>query len=243
MAIMIRSKKAFKRIKRLFEQINYRKLLKISFVACITLLVLTFAINTHILSQTKNLIFTDIERVEEKQTVLVLGAYVNPDGSLSYILKDRVDSAYELYEKDKVSKFLLSGDHGQDEYDEVNHMRKYLLSKGVLAEDIFLDHAGFDTYNSVYRAKEIFEVESLIIVTQRFHLPRALYIAQSLGIDAIGFEADKRPYRDTKILNIREIPARIKAYANINFKIKPIYLGDQIPITGDSKLSWDEDQL
>ena len=140
---------------------------------------------------------------------------------------------------EKVSKILVSGDHGTVEYDEVNTVKAYLLENGVQPENIFLDHAGFDTYDSIYRAKEIFEVESVVIVTQEFHLPRAVYIGNSLGIETHGYIADRQPYVAAIWNSFRESLARIKAFLNVTLNSKPKYLGEPIPITGDGTLSWD----
>jgi len=134
---------------------------------------------------------------------------------------------------------LISGDHGTSEYDEVNTIKDYLIEHGIDGADIFTDHAGFDTYDSIYRAKDIFEVESMIIVTQEFHLPRAIYIANALNIENIGAVADKRDYRDKERNQMRESIARVKAFLNINLKAKPKFLGGKIPITGESSNSWD----
>ncbi|MDD4662205.1 MAG: ElyC/SanA/YdcF family protein, partial [Candidatus Pacebacteria bacterium] len=142
------------------------------------------SINVMIVSFEKEI--KDIDNLKEVHTGLVLGASVKGN-KVSDIFKDRLDAALILYNEGKIEKFLISGDHGTKEYDEVNTAKEYLLSKNVLEEDIFLDHAGFDTYDSVYRAKEIFGVSEVIIVSQNFHLGRALYIAHNLGIDAQGF--------------------------------------------------------
>ena len=166
--------------------------------------------------------------------ILVLGAYVNPQGQPSLVLKARLDNAYELYQQGIAPKLLLSGDHGKKDYDEVKGMRDYLLNKGVPREDIFLDHAGFDTFDSMYRARDVFCVESMVISTQEFHMARSLYIARRLGLTAYGYSApDEAVYNMTR-LNIRESFARVKAFFDVEiFKAKPKYLGDEIPIWGN----------
>lgn len=202
-------------------------------------LLLFLAINWHILNTSSSFIFEPNEKIASKQTVLILGARVYNDGRMSDILKDRVLTALELYNNKKVERILVSGDHGQKKYDEVNTIKEFLLQNEVRPEDIFLDHAGFDTYDSIYRAKAIFNVESLIIVTQRFHLPRAMYIAKSLNLDAIGVTADRHVYVMENYNQLRESFARLKAFWDVLIKAKPKFLGSPIPITGDSKLSWD----
>jgi SanA protein len=170
---------------------------------------------------------------------LVLGAHVGNDGSPSTVLADRLNAALELYRKGKVKRFLLTGDHGHKDYDEVNNMKHYLKEQGVPESDIFLDHAGFDTYNSMVRAREIFQIKEMIIVTQEFHLSRALYIAQKKGIDAVGFPAEMSNKSSLKSLEIRESLANLKAFWEVLIHKKPKFLGPAIPITGDSRLSYD----
>jgi len=175
-----------------------------------------------------------------KYTVIVLGARVFPEtGRLSDMLSDRMKTALDLYRADKAERFLLSGDHGRDEYDEVNAMKAFLLAEHVPAEDIFLDHAGFDTYDSMYRARDIFQVDSAIIVTQAFHLPRAVYIARALGLDAVGVAADRQQYVTIRYNRLREIPARVKSVTRVMLRSRPTYLGEAIPITGEAAKSWD----
>lgn len=206
---------------------------------CLSLLLILF-INLHIISTTSSRIYAEVQDIPESQTGLVLGAFVYSDGTLSTMLKDRCDSAIILYNAGKIQKILVSGDHGRKEYDEVNSMKNYILNKGVASEDIFTDHAGFDTYDSMYRARDIFKVDSITIITQGFHLPRAVYTAKSLGINAIGFRADLQVYAGGTFTNeLREILSRSKAFIDLLMQNKPVYLGEAIPITGNSELSWD----
>lgn len=201
--------------------------------------IIVFIINVHIVSSVKKLIYYSPDKVPPAYTALVLGAHVSKEGIPSNFLKDRLDMALELYKKGKIKRFLLSGDHGTKIYDEVNNMRYYLLEKGVDSRDIFLDHAGFDTYNSIVRAKEIFEVKEMIIVTQEFHLARALYIAQHKGLLACGIVADKENYGSLKYLQFREKIARLKAFWEVLINRSPKFLGEKIPITGNSQASYD----
>lgn len=122
--------------------------------------------------------------IPEVDAIIIFGAYVMPDGTVWEMLGDRLDYGYNLYREKKSLKILVSGDHGKITYDEVNNMRKYLQAKGVPREDIFMDHAGFDTYDTLYRAKDVFMVKKAVLVTQGFQLERALYIAEKLGIEA-----------------------------------------------------------
>ena len=139
----------------------------------------------------------------------------------------------ELFELGAAPKLLMSGDHGQQEYDEVNTMKRYAVERGVASSAVFMDHAGFSTYESLYRAKEIFGVEKVIIVTQRYHLYRALYIARQLGLEAYGVASDPRSYAGQVAREVREILARNKDFLNTIFWPEPAYMGTSIPISGD----------
>ncbi|MFZ5598131.1 MAG: SanA/YdcF family protein [Bacillota bacterium] len=201
--------------------------------------VLVLGVNWHMKHTAGKNIVSPAE-APQAQAALVLGAYVLPDGSLSHMLRDRVETAVELYKNGKVDKLLMTGDHGQASYDEVNHMRRYAEEMGVPAEDIFMDHAGFSTYESMYRGRDVFKVESAIIVTQAFHLPRAVYIARSLGIEAKGVKADKHLYRGVEYNEAREVLARNKDFFNVHFlKPQPTFLGPVISITGDGRQTRD----
>ena len=164
---------------------------------------------------------------------------VYSDSSLSPIVKDRVDKAIELYKAGKVKRFLLSGDHGTKKYDEVNCMKRYMKEMGIAEKEIFLDHAGSDTYSSVVRAEKVFNVKDMIIVSQEFHLARALYIARKKGLTAYGYVADKRRYAGIKSMEIREYLANVKAFFSVLFNISPHFLDLVILITGDSNMSYD----
>ncbi len=166
---------------------------------------------------------------------VILGAKILKNGFPSQVLADRLDAGIELYKSGKVKKLLMTGDHGQVTYDEVNGMRRYAISKGVPEQDIFMDHAGFSTYDSMYRARDIFLIKKAVIVTQEFHLPRALYIARSLGLEVDGVIADKREYVGESYLNFREVFARTKAVAQVAISMKPKYLGPAISISGDGR--------
>ncbi|MFZ6015581.1 MAG: SanA/YdcF family protein [Patescibacteria group bacterium] len=171
--------------------------------------------------------------------IIIPGAYVRPNGELSWILKDRLDTGLSLYNQNAAPKIIVTGDHGQKNYNEVQAMKDYLQNHGVPAEDIFMDHAGSDTYDSLYRARDVFLVKSVIIVTQNFHLPRAVYIAKRLGLKTQGVEA--RLYYPWWYVNtIRDSLARVKAYIDVEIiKSKPRFLGEVIPISGDGRSTQD----
>ncbi len=170
----------------------------------------------------------------EAEVALILGASVYR-GKPSPILASRADAAIELYRSGKVKKILMTGDNGELLHDEVTPVRKYLIEAGIPAEDIFLDHAGFDTYSSMYRSRAVYGASSIIVVTQDFHLPRALWIARHLGIEAYGVPADGlgSPYN-----YLREIPASIKALVDVYGRREPKYLGEMIPLNESGEATW-----
>lgn len=171
--------------------------------------------------------------------VLVLGARVYDDGSLSAVLEDRMQVGVELYHAGAGKKLLLSGDHGQRRYDEVGSMKTYAQSHGVPDDDIFLDHAGFSTYESAVRAAKVFGVKSCVVVTQSFHLTRAVTLLRSQGIEAYGVPSDLRPYKSHYYNEIRELGARVKDLFYMIFRPAPTYLGDPIDIHGSGTVTFD----
>ncbi len=181
---------------------------------------------------------TGVADAPHAQVALVLGAQVNPDGSLSTMLADRVAVGARLYREGKVDKVLASGDHGTRQYDEVDAMKRALIAAGVPARDVFTDHAGFDTWNSVVRARKVFQVTSALIVTQNFHLPRAVWLARRAGLEAHGVSADIQGYGHAlRFSQVRELFARVKAVEQVVTGANPKFLGPKIPITGDGRSS------
>ena len=198
-----------------------------------------YLVNRHVLKEAGAYTVT-VESAPHADAALVLGAQVFKGGGVSLILRDRLDTGIALYKAHKTPKLLLSGDHGHVSYDEVNTMRRYALARGVRDEDIFMDHAGFSTYESAYRTRDIFKVKKVIIVTQSFHLPRALFIARKLGLTAYGVASDKRDYREKSYNDLRETAARYKDFFTAAvFKPKPTFLGKTIPIQGDGRATAD----
>lgn len=196
------------------------------FGMCFVLLALSFLL---INLETESHIYNDLALVPHTSVALIPGAAILLDGSLSPVLKDRVDAALRLYQAGKADNILVSGDNGTTTYNEVNPVRSYLVESGVPFEHIYLDHAGFDTYSSMYRAKEIFRVGSTTIVTQSFHLPRAVYLARHVGIIAYGYNADDGHYLRKNY--IREWFADVKTLFDLLREREPKYLGDTIPIS------------
>lgn len=180
---------------------------------------------------------TELKNVD---CILILGCGVKEDGTPSLMLSDRMTVGMDLYKSKAAPKILVSGDHGTVEYDEVNTMKQIAIDNGIPSEDVFMDHAGFNTYDSMYRARDVFKVKKVIIVTQEFHLSRALYIAESMGLEAYGVAADLREYSGEWLNELREIAARTKDYFVTLFELDPVCLGEPIPISGNGDLTNDK---
>lgn len=212
------------------------------FVLCIVLIVALFSINAYVKGSTKDMIISSQEasKLKDVSCIVVLGCQVWDDGTPSAILNDRLTRAIELYNMDVAPKIIMSGDHGRVEYDEVNAMKQYAIEKGVPSEDIFMDHAGFSTYETMYRAKEIFDADKIVVVTQEYHLYRALYIADKLGMEAYGVSSDYATYSGQYMRDLREVLARNKDFFKVIFKPEPTFLGDVIPVSGNGDVTNDK---
>ena len=172
------------------------------------------------------------------QAAIVLGARLLPGGALSPMLADRVAQGLALYRAGAVDRIIVSGDHGSWSYDEPGAMRDALLAAGVPARDVFTDHAGFDTWATMRRAVEVFGVHSAIVVTQGFHLPRAVYLARAAGLQAHGVASDLRAYGRPGLASaVREVAARVKAVYSAGVR-SPVLGGPAISIDGDGRDSW-----
>ncbi|MDB5225523.1 MAG: hypothetical protein JWL87_475 [Candidatus Adlerbacteria bacterium] len=191
--------------------------------------VCTAVINAGMVWGEQRHMYADVGSVPERTVAIVPGAAILRSGALSAVFMDRANAAVALYQAGKAQKILVSGDNSTVEHNEVDPARKYLLSRGVPEEDIYLDHAGFDTYSTMYRAHEIFKVESAVIATQSFHLPRSIFIARTLGIDAVGLRADNVHLLPRN--QVRESLARVKAVLDLIVHRIPKFLGEQIPIS------------
>ena len=177
--------------------------------------------------------------IKDADCILVLGAGIR-NGKPTPMLNDRLEQAISLYQDKKAPKMIMSGDHGKDDYNEVGVMKQFAIDKGIPSNDIFMDHAGFSTYESLYRAKEIFQAKKVIIVTQDYHLYRALYIANQLGIEAVGVSSNPRDYSGQAMRDVREVAARCKDFLTCIFKPEPTYLGQTIPVSGDGDITNDQ---
>lgn len=219
-----------------------RIMFKICCICAAVIFVVYAAVNIIMLSCAKKYIVSVDEAAGlDADCALVLGAHVFASGRLSDMLADRVSTSVMLHENGAVPKLIMSGDHGTVEYDEVNHMKSYAVEKDVPPEDVFMDHAGFSTYESVYRAQYIFGAEKILIVSQKYHLSRAVFMARAMGMDAYGVPADLRDYRDMPYNYARESLARVKDFFMTVFRPKPTYLGETIDLTGSGAQTDDID--
>ena len=217
-----------------------KKIINHLVVLILILIIITLVINLYVILSTKNKIYNiDEINYSNIDCIIVLGAGIRGTNP-SPMLEDRLLTGIDLYNKNVANKIIVSGDHGRVNYDEVNVMKKYLIENGIPSENIFMDHAGFSTYDSVYRAKEVFEVNKAIIVTQEYHLYRALYIAKGLKLDAYGVIANRREYKFQQKRDIREIAARIKDFIKTIFKPEPKYLGETISVSGNGNITNDK---
>lgn len=213
-------------------------------VCCIGMCVVLAALlgNAWVIGTTKELIKTGkkVKQETKADCILVLGAGIKADNSPSLMLKDRLDRACELYENGAAPKIIMTGDHGRKNYDEVQVMKDYAIKKGIPSSDIFMDHAGFSTYESMYRAKSIFQAEKVIVVSQKYHLYRALYSGKGLGLKVTGVAAAKKRYRGQFYRDLREFLARDKDIISVATKKKPTYLGETIPVSGNGDVTNDQ---
>ena len=186
-------------------------------------------------------IYENISDVPVMQTAVVLGTSVRPGGKPSTFLLERLDKAVELYRNNRVQKLLLTGDNSGKYYDEVNAMRKYVLKYNIDSKDIFLDHNGLRTLDSIYRGKHKFQIKSAVLVTQKFHQPRALFLAERFNLKAVGYAADSGRSKLSFYNMTREFLARYLAIFDIYIlKRKSKYMGKQIAITGNGEKTWDK---
>ena len=214
------------------------KLLKYFAILVIVIAVIVFVINFYVIFKTKNQILESVDK-DDIDCILVLGAGVR-NGKPTDMLADRLLTAIDLYNKNVAPKIIMSGDHSKADYDEVNIMKNFAIDKGVPSTNIFMDHAGFSSYESLYRAKEIFEAKKIVIVTQKYHLYRSLYNANKLGLEAYGVSADLRKYIGQSYREFREVLARDKDFVKCFFKPKSTYLGEVIPVSGDGDVTNDK---
>ena len=218
-----------------------KKFLIIGIIMIIIAIIIVFIINTIVAMSTKNQIINrkEASQLENVDCIIVLGAGIWGNGP-SPMLEDRLNEAILLYNENVSAKIVMSGDHGKVDYDEVNVMKKYAIEKGVPSENIFMDHAGFSSYESIYRVKEIFGAKKIVVVTQKYHLFRTLYIANQLGIEAYGVNSDPRRYVGATYRELREVIARNKDFFGCILKVKTKYLGEKISLDGNGDITNDK---
>lgn len=199
-----------------------------------------FSINGYIKASAKKKIISleQASNLNNVDCILILGAGVWGERP-SHMLEDRLEYGITLHRMGVSNRLLMSGDHGRKNYDEVNVMKDFAINEGVLSSDVFMDHAGFSTYESLYRARDVFEAKKIIIVTQEYHLYRALYVAEKLGLEAYGVASDPRQYVGQSSREAREVVARVKDFLYVIIKPSPTYLGEIIPVSGNGDLTND----
>ncbi len=228
-------------MKKLFKNKIFKRI--IATVLCIFLLVgiVVAGINIYMVSYASEYILTMDEVSEyDFDCVMIMGAGIWGTEP-SPMLQERLDFGIDVYFTGCTDRILMTGDHAREEYDEVNIMKDCAIEAGVPADNVFMDHAGFSTYESMYRARDVFEVEKMVIVTQKYHLYRSIYDARKLGIDAYGVAADKMQYGFYN--NIREWLARVKDLFYCEIQPEPTYLGDPISIHASGSLTDDKERV
>ena len=200
------------------------------------ILIINFVV---IITTRKQIIKNNNFKIKDIDCIIVMGAGIRGNKP-TFMLEDRLLESINLYKNSAAKKILMTGDHGNVNYDEVNVMKKFAIDRGVPSEDIFMDHAGFSSYDSMYRAKSVFNVKKAIIVTQKYHLYRTLYIANKFNIKAYGVAANPRKYIGSFYRELREILARNKDFIKCIFKPNPKYLGDKIDISGNGNVTNDK---
>jgi len=205
--------------------------LKVIGIVVISVVGIMLLMNILVIGTTKDQIVNRDYKFIDIDCVLVLGAGIRGDRP-SLMLQDRLDVAVDLYNQG-IKTILVSGDHQGDDYDEVNVMKNYLVENNINSEDIFIDHYGISTYDSIYRLREIFSINKVIIISQEYHLYRSLYIANSLGYDAYGVATDNNKYMGQEMRDIREFFARIKDMIKSIIKPSSKYLGEVYHIEGN----------
>ncbi|MBE6053387.1 MAG: SanA protein [Clostridium sartagoforme] len=226
---------------RKFKLKKWGKRIMAVLISLVIIAILTISVTISIVNSYKKYIYNIEDIPSGNDAIIVLGAGVRQDGTPSDILADRLEASLDVYKANLGNSFILSGDHGREDYNEVRAMKNYIMKDNVDEKIIFMDHAGFSTYDTMYRAKEIFKVEKAIIVTNEYHLPRALYIARRLGIEAYGVKSDLREYQLMDSYKKREVLAQLKDFLYVNIlKPEPKFLGETIPVnSSDGRVTED----
>jgi len=208
-----------------------KKLLKVTIYLILIGTAIILLSNYYVKSKTEKLIYGNQKDLPKSNIAIIFGAGINGNKPGKY-LQDRLDAGIRLYKNNKVDKILLSGDNGNDEHDELTIMKLYCYKHGVDTTKIYMDYAGFDSYSTMYRAKNIFKVDTAILVSQKYHLNRAVYLGNKLGVKSYGFPADQGIYKGYKYVTFREYPAVTKAIIDVGRNRKPRFLGKVVNING-----------
>ena len=213
-----------------------KKYFKIFLCAAIIGLAAILSVNYYVKSSTKKYIHYSLKRFPKNDVGIIFGAGINGDQPSKY-LKDRLDAGILLWKAKRINKILLSGDNGREEYDELTVMKNYCFNHGVDTTKIFIDYAGFDTYSTMYRAKHIFKIKKATLISQKYHLNRAIYIGQKLGIKSVGYSANKGEYLGYNYVRFREYGSIFKSFFDVLRNRQPRFLGGEININGESNYS------
>ena len=213
-----------------------KKYFQIALYLAIIGLIAVVSVNYYVKSSTKTKIYYSAKKFPKNDVGIIFGAGINGNQPSKY-LKDRLDAGIMLWKAKRINKILLSGDNGRDEYDELTVMKNYCYNHGVDTTKIFIDYAGFDTYSTMYRAKHIFKIKRATLISQKYHLNRAIYIGQKLGIKCVGYSANKGEYLGYKYVCFREYGSIFKSFFDVLRNREPRFLGSEIDINGESNYS------
>ncbi|MBO9585862.1 MAG: YdcF family protein [Flavobacterium sp.] len=213
-----------------------KKYFKIALYLTIIGLIAIISVNYYVKSSTKTKIYYSAKKFPKNDVGIIFGAGINGNQPSKY-LKDRLDAGIMLWKAKRINKILLSGDNGRDEYDELTVMKNYCYNHGVDTTKIFIDYAGFDTYSTMYRAKHIFKIKRATLISQKYHLNRAIYIGNQLGVKSVGYSANQGEYLGYKYVTFRECLSTFKSFLDVLRNREPHFLGGEININGESNYS------
>ncbi|WP_136668880.1 vancomycin high temperature exclusion protein [Flavobacterium sp. H122] len=214
-------------MKKHIKKITFASLIGLAVVVCV---------NFYVKKETGSLIYNSEKEIPTTNVGIIFGAGINGDQPSKY-LKDRLDAGIRLYQSKKINKILLSGDNGSDEHDELTVMKTYCYQRGVDTTKIYIDYAGFDTFSTMKRAKTIFKIDKAILVSQQYHLNRAIYIGNKLGIQSLGYSANNGTYKGYNYVRFREYFSIFKSVIDVIRNREPHFSGTEISINGHSNYS------
>lgn len=218
-----------------------KKLILPFIILCLITIVIIWVTNNNVKAKTESVIYTNLTDVPKTKVAIIFGAGINGDKPSRY-LKDRLDAGIALYKNNKVDKILLSGDNGRDEHDELTVMKLYCYQNGVDTSKIYIDYAGFDSYSTMYRAKHIFKVDTAILVSQKYHLNRCVYLGDKLGVKSYGYSADRGIYPGLKYYSFREKLSITKSVFDVLRNRKPKYLGETVDVKGPNNYTKNQEK-